>query len=408
MQEKSSVTDRGQSALTVSVILPTFNRAHLITESIDSLLAQTADILEIIIVDDGSTDNTREVLASYADRVTLLTQQNGGKLSALNHGFSRARGDLIWIMDDDDIAPADALERLLGPFREDPETRISYGALRKFTINPETGAREFLHTYPYPPEDGRSFFVHVLEDCFITGQPCLLVRRSCYEAIGPMPEEITISEDYAVLMRLARRFDAHRVDAVTLLQRQHEGPRGPKDIRYAADTRYDRWCAADTTLMEDLLPRLSLGEFLDYDAPAVPTDPAARRQAYFQKSVIAARKKLWPAALSALRAGVAANPEARLRPVERTILSRMLGCRYGVDEVIAEPGILDEIRAALGPLAHRKDAIAAIASLLPFLVKTAMRQGDHRRAWAKWSLYWRLTGLRTGVRTGVQRLLRTS
>jgi glycosyltransferase involved in cell wall biosynthesis len=383
----------------VTVILPTFNRAHLIAESIDSLLAQTWPIEEIIVVDDGSTDHTDRVVAAYERQVRYLKKANGGKLSALNVGLTCASGDLIWIMDDDDIASADALENLITPFLECSDTNISYGALQKFSVDASTGRTEYVKTFPYPPEDGRSFFLHVLEDCFITGQPCLLVRKSCYDAIGPLPEHITVSEDYAVLIELARRYEARRVDAVTLFQRQHEGPRGPSDIRYAADTRYARWCAADTGLMERILPTLSLDELSGGQG-----DPFSARRALFQKAVIAARKKLWPSAIEALHGAVKADRVTPLNPLEGHILSGMLGCRYGLDELVEHPEWMDRVRDVLAPLEDRNEALSRIAGLLTYRIRIQLSERDFKRARAYWGLFWRLTGVRLGVRTGVSRL----
>jgi glycosyltransferase involved in cell wall biosynthesis len=226
---------------TVSVILPTFNRSGLITSSLESVLSQSYPIAEIVVVDDGSSDDTEAVVAKFGNRVHYIRRENGGKNAAINTGLRQVHGDLVWIMDDDDLAPVDALEKLVSPFAADPSTAISYGALQKFREDLETGAMRFEQTHPYPSEDERSFFIHVMEDCFITGQPCVLVRRSCYDAMFPLPEDKVISEDYAVLLLLARRWPATRVEGVTLFQRQHDGPRGPANIRYAADTRNARW-----------------------------------------------------------------------------------------------------------------------------------------------------------------------
>ena len=90
----------------VSVIMPTFNRAGLIAESLRSLFEQTYPISEILVVDDGSTDNTSEVVAEFADRVRYVKRENGGKNAAINTGLTKVSGDLVWIMDDDDLAPA--------------------------------------------------------------------------------------------------------------------------------------------------------------------------------------------------------------------------------------------------------------------------------------------------------------
>lgn len=389
-----------QSATTsfpsVSVILPTFNRSGLITSSLESLLNQSYPIAEIVVVDDGSSDDTEAVVAKFGNRVRYIRRENGGKNAAINTGLRHVTGELIWIMDDDDLAPADALERLVSPFLDDPSTAISYGALQKFREDPETGTMRFEQTLPYPSEDERSFFIQVMEDCFITGQPCVLVRRSCYDAIFPLPEDKVISEDYAVLLLLARRWTATRVEGVTLFQRQHDGPRGPADIRYAANTRNARWSAADTELLRELLPDVTMGELVSRPASAEPVDAVERRQAYFQKATVAARKKLWPEALRAMQNGARQAPDAPLGAMDRLILSRMLGCRYGLDELIAAPEILDELSSALAGLGVRREAIACIAEPLPYLIRLQLAERDVHRALCLLRLHWRLTGWRQG------------
>tara|TARA_R110002051_G_scaffold1194_1_gene6510 strand:- start:4364 stop:5605 length:1242 start_codon:yes stop_codon:yes gene_type:complete len=379
----------------VSVILPTFNRAHLIAASIMSLFEQTYPISEILVVDDGSTDNTEAVVAGFADRVRYVRQENGGKNAAINTGLKGVEGDLVWIMDDDDLAPRDALERLVAPFIADPSTAITYGALQKFREDDVTGEIYYEMTHPYPPEDGRSFFVRIMEDCYITGQPCLLVRRSCYNEIFPLPEKNVISEDYAVLLLLARRWSATRVDGVTLLQRQHDGPRGPAEIRYAAESRNARWSQADTELLRNLLPRVSLDELAGRPGAEL-RDARERRQALFQKATIAARKKLWPMALEAVREGVKEAPKAPLSDRDQLILGRMLGCRYGLDELLEAPEILDDLRDAFSGLSEQHKAVGDIAALLPYLAKVALSEGDIRKAMGFLSLYFRFAGFVRG------------
>ena len=382
-------------APSVSVILPTFNRAHLIAASITSLFEQTYPILEILVVDDGSTDNTEAVVAGFADRVRYVRQENGGKNAAINTGLRGVEGDLVWIMDDDDLAPRDALERLVAPFIADPSTAITYGALQKFREDDVTGEMYYEMTHPYPPEDGRSFFFRIMEDCYITGQPCLLVRRSCYNEIFPLPEKNVISEDYAVLLLLARRWSATRVDGVTLLQRQHDGPRGPAEIRYAAESRNARWSQADTELLRNLLPRVSLDELVGRPG-AEMRDPRERRQALFQKATIAARKKLWPTALKAVREGVKEASKAPLSDRDQLILGRMLGCRYGLDELQEAPEILDDLRDAFSGLAEQHKAVGDVAALLPYLAKVALFEGDNRKAMGFLRLYFRFAGFVRG------------
>ncbi|MBW1739125.1 MAG: glycosyltransferase [Deltaproteobacteria bacterium] len=104
----------------VSVIIPTYNRASCVTEAIDSVLAQTFTDYEIIVVDDGSTDNTREILEPYEDRIRYIYQQNSGVSGARNAGILAANGDWVAFLDSDDEYYPDGLRLLFEPFHENP------------------------------------------------------------------------------------------------------------------------------------------------------------------------------------------------------------------------------------------------------------------------------------------------
>ena len=90
-------------AITVSVIIPTYNRAHCVSEAVDSVLAQVPPADEVIVIDDGSTDNTAEVLAGYGDRITVLRQKNAGAAAARNTGIRHATGEWVAFLDSDDL-----------------------------------------------------------------------------------------------------------------------------------------------------------------------------------------------------------------------------------------------------------------------------------------------------------------
>jgi glycosyltransferase involved in cell wall biosynthesis len=112
----------------VSVVVPTYNRAGTVGETVDSILAQTYDPLELIVVDDGSQDDTAQVMQVYLDkdpRVTYLTKPNGGVASARNVGVGRAQGEFIAFCDSDDIWKPDKLARQI-PLFQDPAVTLVY------------------------------------------------------------------------------------------------------------------------------------------------------------------------------------------------------------------------------------------------------------------------------------------
>ena len=105
----------------VSVVIPNYNYARFLPEAIDSVLAQTYGQIEIIVVDDGSTDDSREILDGYGDRVTVIFQQNAGVSAARNNGVSRSRGEYLAFLDADDAWLPAKIERQIAAFRGDEE-----------------------------------------------------------------------------------------------------------------------------------------------------------------------------------------------------------------------------------------------------------------------------------------------
>ena len=115
-----SAADGGGLPL-VSVVIPTFNGARFLAQTIESVLAQTYPRLEVLVVDDGSTDETPAIAASYAPRVSYLHQANAGTAAARNTGITQASGAFIALLDHDDLWEPRKLERQLPLFATDPQ-----------------------------------------------------------------------------------------------------------------------------------------------------------------------------------------------------------------------------------------------------------------------------------------------
>lgn len=356
-----------QADPTVSVILPTFNRARFIAAALDSVLSQSQPAAEIIVIDDGSTDGTDKAVARFGAAVRYHWQPNAGKLAAISAGLDRATGDLVWIMDDDDIAPPDAIRALAAPFADDPALVMSYGRMTRFSAGSETPVAY--------PDDDRPFLPRLMEDCFITGHPCVMVRRAALENIRPFDTSIIASVDYYLHLQVALQGGVAAVDAVVLRQRQHDGPRGPARAQYGESARVAKWVAHDSRILGDLMVRLPLAAYLD-GGPVRdrPLSEADRRRALIQRAVIAGRKKLWPRALADLGAAMDIAPDAALSDAELAILSGLLGSRYGFDEVLETPDTLPALRDAVSP---RPDSAVALAALSRPLLQS-LRAGRHR------------------------------
>jgi glycosyltransferase involved in cell wall biosynthesis len=170
------VTGPGRGPL-VSVIVPTCNRARIVPETIDSVLGQTYPNLEVIVVDDGSTDGTPDVLRDrYGDRVRIVTQANAGVEAARRHGKQVAAGDYLNFLDDDDLMYPDKLEQQVAVLTRSRRAGIVHCA---YDYVGERG--EYLQTSRFLPEgDVRA---QLTRGCFPwSGGP--LIRRECLELIG--------------------------------------------------------------------------------------------------------------------------------------------------------------------------------------------------------------------------------
>src|ERR1700683_1346744 len=110
----------------VSVVIPTHNRALQVKEAIDSVLAQSEPVREIIVVDDGSTDDTQKQLSTYADRVRVLILQGEGASAARNSGIRAALGQWIAFLDDDDVWLPAKIERQMMLARQNPKLALIY------------------------------------------------------------------------------------------------------------------------------------------------------------------------------------------------------------------------------------------------------------------------------------------
>ncbi len=127
-----------QQASTISVIIPVFNGARYLGEAIQSVLDQTRPAEEIIVVDDGSTDDSHQIAAQYP--VTCIRQANSGASTARNHGVSQSRGDMLAFLDADDVWTVEKLALQTDVFQEQPELDAIFGMVEQFS-SPDAAPR---------------------------------------------------------------------------------------------------------------------------------------------------------------------------------------------------------------------------------------------------------------------------
>ena len=173
----------------ISCIVPVYNGARYVAEALDSILAQTLRPTQIIVVDDGSTDTTADVVNGYAPDVTYLRQTNSGPASARNRGIAIATGDFFAFLDADDIWYADKLERQMAALNANPAAGICITYLQNFWVEELAVERDRMRDQPF----AKPMVGHVCQ--------CLLARRSVFDAVGTFDEAKRVGEDIDWFMR---------------------------------------------------------------------------------------------------------------------------------------------------------------------------------------------------------------
>jgi glycosyltransferase involved in cell wall biosynthesis len=184
----------------VSVIIPAYNAAAYVREAVDSALAQTYKNIEIIVVDDGSTDATRKILEPYAAKksITYIHQENRGLSGARNTGIKKSRGEFIALLDSDDIFLPKKIERQVADFAAHPDCGVSYCNIAHFY----DGAPEKTFMLNYTYYSGDELFPNLLKKNFINPLTVVL-RRSAIDQVGLFDESYGKSEDWEYWVRLA-------------------------------------------------------------------------------------------------------------------------------------------------------------------------------------------------------------
>lgn len=193
----------------VSVILPVRNRERCVARAISSVLAQTYRPLELIVVDDGSTDNTRRVVEGFGAPITLLSQPSRGVYAARNLGLRHARGEFLAFIDSDDAWRSDKLALQVPLMR--PQVGLVFGDA-VHVAEPSDGAlKTGLTSFRVAtPRRGRA--ADGFAWCNFVPTCTVLVRRSCLEEIGGFSEASDLSADYLAWFRIALRHELDYVD----------------------------------------------------------------------------------------------------------------------------------------------------------------------------------------------------
>jgi len=195
----------------VSVIIPTFNRGWILKEAIDSVLAQSFDDYELIVVDDGSSDNTQNLLAAYTKKITCIKQKNHGVSAARNAGIRSACGSLIAFLDSDDCWLPDKLAAQTAFFNTHPEAKIC----QTEEIWVRNGAR--VNPKKKHAKPSGNIFERSLSLCLVSPSAVML-RRELFDDVGLFDETLPACEDYDMWLRISCRYPVHLIDTPLIIK----------------------------------------------------------------------------------------------------------------------------------------------------------------------------------------------
>lgn len=210
----------------VSIVVPAYNSGRFIADAIESVLAQGHGELELLVVDDGSTDDTAEVVARYGSAVTLMRQANAGAAVARNTGMRAARGRYVAFLDADDVWLPGKIHAQIAHLERHPE--VSLCCTRWELLHPDSSGGYFIDP-PASDRKGSDFasysaltYADLLLDCHVWTSTVVL-RRELIDQTGAFNPALRRGQDYDYWLRASRLTPIHRLDATLALYRMGSG-----------------------------------------------------------------------------------------------------------------------------------------------------------------------------------------
>ena len=230
------------AGVTFALVIPAYNRAHLIGETVESALAQRTPFSEIIVVDDGSTDNTLEVLETYRDRITIIGTKNNGVQSARNTGIQAATSDYVTLCDSDDLLEPDFLEIFSAWLGAHPQCDVLYSNFVSFNHKTVFGDRFSASPAGLYDDvvfrddvamyiDGLVPRILKFQILFVTG---LTIRREKFNEIGPYDVRFNRvgAEDFEFTLRAVVRAQVGFCRRPLARVRRHDGNDSADQVRH--------------------------------------------------------------------------------------------------------------------------------------------------------------------------------
>jgi glycosyltransferase involved in cell wall biosynthesis len=226
----------------VTAVIPAYNYAHFLPRAIDSVLAQTYSPVECVVVNDGSTDNTAEVLARYGNRIRAITQENRGLSAARNTGINAARGEFVALLDADDFWLPAKIAQQLAAFEATPQLgAVGCGVELIDSAGEHIAFLDYAQSYPAPPKNwdpisqlravaARQFWVSG------SGSGAFIPKRTL-EDVGAFDETLRAAEDWDMWLRIAAKYPIRNVEDVLVKICLH----GSGSFRNAEKMEHNQW-----------------------------------------------------------------------------------------------------------------------------------------------------------------------
>jgi glycosyltransferase involved in cell wall biosynthesis len=191
---------------TVAAIIPVYNGSRFLDACLKSVLQQTRPLDEIIVIDDGSTDDSRDAILSYCARnpsIRLFSKANGGQSSARNFGIRQSKSDLIALLDQDDVWYPDHIQRLIEPFLSGDADNLgwTYSDVDKADLDGTITYRSFLQRFPKIPHPKVSLDACLRQEMLILPSAAL-ISRNAFDSVGGFDEALKGYEDDDLFLRI--------------------------------------------------------------------------------------------------------------------------------------------------------------------------------------------------------------
>jgi glycosyltransferase involved in cell wall biosynthesis len=258
---------------TVSVIIPNYNHARFLLRRIESVMRQTFQDFELILMDDCSTDDSRSILSKYADdprvRIEFNEKNSGSTFKQWNKGVRLTRGEYVWIAESDDYADERLLERLVAVLDEDPTVMFAYCRSWRVTEDDQkNGFGDWYLDYLDPQRWTADFFAEGTEECrnyFVYSNPvpnasAVVFRRACYERVGGPDETLRLCGDWKLwaamalqgrIAYLAEPLNYHRSHGASVRSKSEQS-----SLDVAEMLQVIRWILGEVTHTEDAREKL--------------------------------------------------------------------------------------------------------------------------------------------------------